>query len=574
MATTGLLVPDLDRIGRRLVDTGVGVTWIGLLGTGALGPFLTSDIRSMPVFVVCVGLLAALNVVVWQHDWGRAVADGKAPRHAEWWAVALLLMVTLNITVAIPRQGSWLYFVVVSAYFALLLPGWAAVRVMALSTVGIAAWGVAAEVEVPTIMTAVVGGLLVSLVGHGTADMVGSTVAQSERRACTLATVAQSARAVASLNPDVVPGRVADAAIQLGFDMVYVSAWHDGAHQALASRSQLGLTLGGGAMPVGPVVTAAVAARDTVVREHYLSFDDAHPTFRAHDIDAVVVAPVVVDGEVVQLLAGGMRAPRLEQSQVEALTLLAGLLGQSLRNARRYARERAAVATLDELGRLKDDFISNVSHELRTPITVILGGLQTLYRHAHELPPETRETLMRRALANGEVLKSTLEALLEFARVDRGVTGSRLHTLDLAALVHSSVDRLSSLLEHHVVRVDAPHRAPVSAATHQLDRVVDNLLINAARHTPEGTTVDVRVEVTDSSVRVEIADDGPGIAADDLPRITDRFFRGGHGDTREARGLGLGLTLAQMILEAHGSQLRVASTPGHGASFSFELPLA
>ncbi len=136
------------------------------------------------------------------------------------------------------------------------------------------------------------------------------------------------------------------------------------------------------------------------------------------------------------------------------------------------------------------------------------------------------------------------------------------------------MDRLSSLLEHHVVRVDVPRTAPVSAATHQLDRVVDNLLINAARHTPRGTTVDVRVEVTDHTVRVEIADDGPGIAEEDLPRITDRFFRGGHGDTRETRGLGLGLTLARTILEAHGSQLRVSSSPGRGACFSFELPLA
>lgn len=574
MTTTGLLAPDLVAIGRRLIATGVVVKWVGILGAGLLSPLLTNDIRSMPVFLGAEVVLAGMALVVWRHDWPRAIAAGAASRHAELWAAALLLVVTVNVTVAIPRPGSWLYFLVIGAYFALLLPGWAMVRVMALSLAGLVTSGVVAGEQAPTIVTAALGSVLLSLVAHGAADMVARIVGQSERRARFLATVAQSARAVASLDADVVPERVADAGMQLGFDVVYVSAWHHDGHQALASRGRVMPAFGGESLPVGPVVRAAVESRDTVVREHYLSWTDAHPTFREHGIDAVVVAPVVVDDVVVQVLAGGVQASRLEQSQVEAFTLLAGLLGQSLRNARRYERERAAVATLDELGRLKDDFLSNVSHELRTPITVILGGLQTLEQHGHALPPETREVLMRRALANGETLKTTLEALLEFAQVERGDVTPPPQRVDVVALVHSALDRLSTLLADHRVTVAAPDVAHVRVTTHQLDRVVDNLLLNAARHTPDGTRVRVQVTADGDCVRVAIEDDGPGIAPEDLPRVTDRFFRGGPADTRGTRGLGLGLTLAQTLLEAHGSRLQLASPPGRGASFAFELPQA
>lgn len=574
MATTGLLTPELSRIGRRLIRMGVVGKWIGILGAGPLGLALTTDIQSMPIMLASLGVLALVNVVVWRHDWEQAIRDGAAPRQVELWGMLVLVVATANVALAIPRDGSWLYFVAIAAFFSVLLPGWAALRVVLASVVAVATWGVAADVPAPTIVTAALGGVLISLVAHGTADMLARVVSESERRARALATVAQSARAVASLNPDIVPQRVADAAMNLGFDAVYVSHWHGDGHEAVAVRTRDIPPFEAGPLPVGPAVREAVASREPVVTEDYLSSPDAHPVMRRFGIDAVVVVPVVLDGEVVKLLTGGVFGPRIDPVQLEAFDLLGGLLEQSLRNARRYERERAAVATLDELGRLKDDFISNVSHELRTPITVIIGGLQTLHERRHMLTEDTQETLLRRALANGETLQTTLEALLEFAQVERAGIEGGMARIDVVALVRGSVDRLSSLLAGHDVRVEAPRDAPVCVAHHQIERVVDNLLLNAARHTAEGTTVWVRVGVDDSRVRVEVADDGPGIQAEDLPRLTDRFFRGGHGDTRETRGLGLGLTLAHTILEAHGSGLEVSSSPGQGATFAFELPMA
>lgn len=572
-ATGGLLSPELERIGRRVVRLGVLVTWVGVVGIVPVS-LLAADVQSLPVFVGCVLLLAALNLVVGGHDWGRSIREGTAPVRAEIWALVLVTVVTANLAVAIPRPGSWLYFLVIAAYFALLLPPPRAARLVVLSLAAAIGVGLSAGASSAVMATSGLGIALVSLLGAGTADMIGRVVTVSERRAQLLAVVAASAQTVTSLDPEEVPERVVDAVMQLGFDVAVVSERNGDEHGVTVERSRLGPVFDPGPLPMGPMVRQAVATREVQVREHYLSGARPNPQLHAHGVDAVVVAPVVVDQEVVALLVGGLRTATIDRSRVEAFRLLGGMLSHSLANARRFERERAAVATLDELGRLKDDFLSNVSHELRTPITVILGGLQTLQQHEEQLDPATRRDLMRRAVANAESLQSTLGALLEFARIERGGVGTRLQVVDLAQLTHRSLDRLSSMLAEHHVAVHTDGAAPVRAAVDQLDRVIDNLLLNAARHTPPGTHVDVYVQVRDHLVRVEVVDDGPGVAPEDLPHVTDRFFRGGPGNTRQSRGLGLGLALAQTILEAHGSGLEIWSAPEAGSRFAFQLPRA
>lgn len=570
----GLLSPDLDEIGRRVVRLGVAITWVGLVGAGAGSLVLTEDVRSLSVLVVALVLLAGVNLLVARHDWSRAITDGTAPARAEAWALAFLVVATVNLAVAIPRPGAWLYFLVIAGFFALLLPAVRAVRVVGLSL--LAAVGVEALVGVgpPVLVTSALGITLAAALAHGTGDMVGRVVAESRRRARLLGTVAQSAQTVAILDPDAVPHRVADAAMELGFDVVLVSERAGDHHRMVVERSRVGPVFGGESLPLGDLVREAVAARTPVVRDHYLEGPRPNPRLEARGIDAVVISPVIVDREVVALFVGGLQVPVLDRPRLEAFTLLGGLLSPALANARRFEREQAAVATLDELGRLKDDFISNVSHELRTPITVILGGLQTLQLYEDQMDATVRRDLVRRAVANAESLQSTLGSLLEFARVARDGPGSELAPVDLSRVTSASVDRLDSLLVDHDVRVRADDGAVVHATADQLDRVVDNLLLNAARHTPPGSLVDVRVVVAGTRVRVEVEDDGPGVAPEDVPRLTDRFFRGGPGTTRPSRGLGLGLALAQSILEAHGSSLDVWSRPGVGTRVAFELPTA
>lgn len=561
-------------MGQRLLRLGVLVLVLGVVGVGPLGLLLTEDVRSIPVLLVVLAIFLATAWVVWRHDWSAAIARGHAHLQAELWAAVVLVGTVVNVTVAIPRPGSWLFLLVIAAYFSLLLPHAGTARVLVGCVVGVVLTeGVAAGAGAPAVLTACLGVTMAGIVAHGTADVIATVVAESERRARMLATVAQSARAVASLDPDEVPRRVADAGMQLGFDVVAVTDVADGAHRPVVERSILGTVFTDAPIPIGPMIRRALDERQTIVRDDYLGGESPNPQLAAKGVNAVVVAPVVVDGEVVAVLVGGRTARALDPIQTEAFTLLGDLLARSLANARQFEREREAVATLDELGRLKDDFISNVSHELRTPITVILGGLQTLDERAADLPDVVRRRLFRSAVSNAESLQSTLESLLEFARVDQGrPSRGDLVPVDVVEVVHGCVHRLDSLLAGHEVRVEAPAPVVVRMVEAQLDRVIDNLLLNAARHTPAGTRVEVTVRATPTGARVAVIDDGPGIAPEDLPHLTDRFFRGGESTTRTTRGLGLGLALAQSILVAHGSQLQVDSSPGAGTCFWFEVP--
>lgn len=570
----GLLTPELEPIALRFVRLGVVVAVFAVLALGPVGLLVTEDVQSVPAFVGLLVALLAIAGVVERHDWASAIAQGRASRHAEWWAYAVLVVTTTQVLVAIPRSGSWLYHLVIAGYFAVLLPVRPAARVLVAALAGlVVAEALAAGTGAPQVLTAAVGVTMVAAVAHATAEVVVRVVGESDRRAQMLATVAQSSRAVASLDPDEVPRRVADAGIQLGFDAILVSEVGDDHHRVMVERSRIGPVFRDPTMPIGPMVEAVVRERRTHTRDRYLQGPSPNPHLLERGIDAVAVSPVIVEGEVVAVLVGGRTAPRLDPAQTEAFTLLGELLAQSLANARRFERERAAVATLDALGRLKDDLVSNVSHELRTPITVITGSLQTLDRRGPHLPEEVRARLFRSAVSNGEVLQATLESLLEFSRAEQGRrTDEQRHEVDVAEVVRGSAERLESLLVDHDLHLDVPRPAVVPVVPDQLDRVVDNLLLNAARHTPEGTRVHVRVRGGPGGVRVEVADDGPGIDPGDVPHLTDRFFRGGESTTRSTRGLGLGLALVQRILVAHDSRLQVDSTPGEGTCFWFDLP--
>jgi signal transduction histidine kinase len=118
--------------------------------------------------------------------------------------------------------------------------------------------------------------------------------------------------------------------------------------------------------------------------------------------------------------------------------------------------------------------------------------------------------------------------------------------------------------EHLSVFVDGP----------LFEHIIENLLTNVAKHTPQGTPVTIGADGGDMRVQVYVQDHGPGIDPRDLPHVLDRFYRGGAPTRRETGGLGLGLALAQQIVRAHGSELTVDSEPGVGTTFSFSVPVA
>jgi signal transduction histidine kinase len=286
----------------------------------------------------------------------------------------------------------------------------------------------------------------------------------------------------------------------------------------------------------------------------------------------VVATPVWVQGEIAAALVGGTREDRrLTTEDVEAFELLASVAGPALENARRFEEERRANERLAELDRLKSDFLSNVSHELRTPLTAIKGMGTTLDQLWDELSDGDRRDLLGRLNSNAASLHHIITTLLDFSQLEAGRLPLEWQDVDAVGLARGLVERLRPMLESHPVEIDAPERLVVRADAVLLDRVLENLVANAVKHTPRGTPVVVAMRARPDRVRIEVTDRGPGIPEAELPHIGERFFRGGDPNTRRTRGTGLGLALVQEILRLHHTSLEVTSTVGEGSRFSFRL---
>ncbi|MEX0836390.1 MAG: ATP-binding protein, partial [Nitriliruptor sp.] len=284
-----------------------------------------------------------------------------------------------------------------------------------------------------------------------------------------------------------------------------------------------------------------------------------------------VAVPVRVDGEVAAVLFAGRRELGLTTGQVEAVELLAEEAGTALQRARGFAAGSATVAELRRLDERTHDFVSTVSHELRTPMTVIDGLGQTLERRWTDLDHVRRADLLRRIDENAERLAAMVRSLLDSSALEQGRIEPRLETVHLGACIAAVLGRLAPLLDEHPTRVDVDVDQRVEADPSLLQHVLENLLSNAARHTPPGTAVLVRARPTDGDVEVEVYDEGPGITPQDLPHVLERFYRAGEPTTRPSGGLGLGLALSQQIVEAHGRELTVTSELGIGTRFAFRL---
>jgi PAS domain S-box-containing protein len=232
-------------------------------------------------------------------------------------------------------------------------------------------------------------------------------------------------------------------------------------------------------------------------------------------------------------------------------------------------RERAAAEHLRAVDEMKTTFLQAVSHDLRTPLTTILGIALTLEHRAAGLPTSDLADLLHRLSGNARKLDRLLGDLLDLDRLARGTLTPRRQPVDLGALVHQVVDDAGVRDEHPVV-VDAPPlRLAVDAP--KLERIIENLLVNAAKHTPVGTTIWVWLRAQDDGVLLAVEDDGPGVPAQLRAQIFEPF-RQGSTVTDHAPGSGIGLALVAQFAGLHGGRAWVQDRPGGGASFRVFLP--
>jgi signal transduction histidine kinase len=290
-----------------------------------------------------------------------------------------------------------------------------------------------------------------------------------------------------------------------------------------------------------------------------------------------VATPIWDDDEqLAAVLVGGSRTQReIYPEEVEAFELLGRHAQVSLANVRRYEQERVMVARLAELDELKRNIVANVSHELRTPLTVIQGMGKTLANRWSDLPDDTRTELLGRVNRNADVLAGTIDTLLDFSQLEAGRIDTHPEPFDIGELIRRSVDRLSTLFGGRQVSVSVENDLMVLADPRLIERVVDNLVSNAAKHTSDDAHVTVSASTLDGTghARIAVSDDGPGIAPADLDHLGERFYRGSNVVSRRTRGAGLGLAFARQLVELHGEQLEIESELGRGSTFAFNLPL-
>ena len=233
----------------------------------------------------------------------------------------------------------------------------------------------------------------------------------------------------------------------------------------------------------------------------------------------------------------------------------------------RLAADAARVPTLEAVDEQRRALLRSVSHDLRTPLATIRGVASDL-RDGTDYEPAVRAELLDLVCDEAERLDRLVANLLSLSRIEAGSMAPVTQVLDLGELVAERVHRLRALFRQVRVQLDRPATSVLVRGDHaQLQQVVTNLLENAARHAPQGSTVWVSVHATPDHAELTVDDEGTGVAEPDRARIFEPF-RTGHG----SRSSGIGLAICKAVVEAHDGTIEVSAAPMGGARFRVCLP--
>jgi len=237
--------------------------------------------------------------------------------------------------------------------------------------------------------------------------------------------------------------------------------------------------------------------------------------------------------------------------------------------------EQAQAWRREEADTHRREMVSNVSHDLRTPLAALHGYLETLLMKEGSMTPQEQREYLQIALRHSERLAKLVGELFELARLDSREVQVNLEPFSLGELVQDVVQQYHLGAQQKSLRLRAllPDDLPlVYADIALIERVLDNLLENALRYTPEGGSVTLSLAPQPGRIEVRVADTGSGIRQEHLPHIFERFYRV-PAQPEKPGCAGLGLAIAKRILELHGGTIRVESVPDQGTSFTFRLPV-
>ena len=238
-------------------------------------------------------------------------------------------------------------------------------------------------------------------------------------------------------------------------------------------------------------------------------------------------------------------------------------------------RIQTQIEKLREADSLRRELIANVSHDLRTPLANLRGYIETLFLKDKSLSAEERRQHLEIAIRHCSRLSKLIDELFELAKLDSRRIDLNCEPFNISELVHDVVQKSQLAIRKKLIsiEIELDQSLPfVNADIAMVERVIENLLENAVRHTPEGGSIRISFGQDDGDLFVCVNDTGSGISKEDLPFIFDRFYQRDKTRMGEAGYAGLGLAIAKRILELHNGSLSVESTPGFGTTFTFHLP--
>ena len=268
----------------------------------------------------------------------------------------------------------------------------------------------------------------------------------------------------------------------------------------------------------------------------------------------------------------GPQPPIFEDDDIRLVQLLADQAAVIL-ESRSLIDEAARVRATEQATRLKDDFLSAAAHDLKTPLTTMLAQAQLLelrVKRNPEAPPSVQ--MISGIVAETRRLKDLVVSLLDSSRTEPGIRADARERVDLVELAQRSCDRWRS--ERHPCSVDASGPVEGDYDVMRIGQLLDNLIENGVKYSPEGGEVSVKVWREGDEARVAVSDRGIGIPQADLEQVFGRFQRAGNVDDRRFAGMGLGLFICQQVAREHGGRIWVTSTEGSGSTFHVALPVA
>jgi signal transduction histidine kinase len=327
---------------------------------------------------------------------------------------------------------------------------------------------------------------------------------------------------------------------------------------------------------VGQVASSGQPLR--VPDTHQIAFIFFDPSVRS-----LLCVPLMVHERVIGALAVDQDVPHAFTLDDERLlTIAAAQAAVAIENARLYEdlKERAlhlekAYAELQEIDRLKDELVQNVSHELRTPLTFVKGYVEMLLDgDMGQINERQRESLSIVA-DKTDTIARLVSDIIFLQQIEH--ESLQLTELDLAQVVRRAVQSNQAVAEAAHIALEshfAPDLAPAHADRDRINQVLDNLIGNAIKFSPNGGTITVELEDAGAMLQASVSDTGIGISEDQIGRIFERFYQVDGSATRKFGGAGLGLAIVKRIVEAHGGRIWAKSQLGQGSTFFFTLPKA